>query len=91
MVAVEAGEPALGNQHDHSEERTVTRDVDGLGDEIAPVRMVRQNDGSGSMRDTEEEAGDETEIRDLFDLDQKAAKEAGVQLDGDMSDEPQLD
>lgn len=50
-----------------------------------------EDDGSGSLHDTEEQAGDEGEMRDLLDLDEKEAQEAGVLLDGSMQDEPQLD
>ena len=51
----------------------------------------RDRDGIGSLHDTSEEEGDETEIADSFDLDEREAREAGVALDGDMRDEPRLD
>ncbi|HVA59550.1 MAG TPA: hypothetical protein VNG13_03310 [Mycobacteriales bacterium] len=48
------------------------------------------SDRSGSLRDTEEAAGDEGELGDLFTLDRTEAREAGVDLD-DSEDEPVID
>ena len=41
----------------------------------------RDQDGVDSLRDTQQEAGDETAVGDLFVLDHEAAREAGVELD----------
>jgi hypothetical protein len=46
-------------------------------------------DGVASLRDTEAEAGDEGEMRDRFDMDDREARELGVDLDG--RDEPEPD
>ncbi|MCW2543213.1 MAG: hypothetical protein JWM40_765 [Frankiales bacterium] len=61
------------------------------GDDGPDLVSPRADDGSGSLRDTAEEAGDETEVRDLFDLDEREATELGVHLEGSMVDEPRLD
>lgn len=45
-------------------------------------------DGVASLRDTEAEAGDESEIRDRFDMDDREARELGVDLDGRDEPEP---
>ena len=47
-------------------------------------------DGVASLRDTDAEAGDEEELDDLFDRDEKEARELGADLDDDW-DEPKLD
>jgi hypothetical protein len=47
-------------------------------------------DGVASLRDTEAEAGDESEIRDRFDMDDREARELGVDLDGRDEPEPDL-
>jgi hypothetical protein len=51
----------------------------------------RDRDGVGSLRDTEEEQGDESELDDLFDVDESEARESDAELDGDPFDEPRLD
>jgi len=51
----------------------------------------REQDGVGSMRDTEAEAGDEAEITDDFDMDDREARELGVNLDNRDEPEPRLD
>jgi hypothetical protein len=51
----------------------------------------RDRDGVGSLRDTEAESGDEEELDDLFDLDERAAREVGGEFDGGTGDEPALD
>lgn len=48
-------------------------------------------DGVSSLRDVEAEAGDEQELRDDFDLDEREARELGVALDRTEPDEPPLD
>ena len=51
----------------------------------------RERDGVGALHDTEAEAGDETELTDLFDLDRVEAHELGVDLDPADGGESQLD
>lgn len=53
--------------------------------------LARERDGVASMRDTDEEQGDETELTDDFDLDQTAARESGVDLDRLGGETPRLD
>jgi hypothetical protein len=48
-------------------------------------------DRDGDLRDTEEEQGDESELDDLFDLDETEARESDADVDGDARDEPRLD
>ena len=43
-----------------------------------------------SLRDTEEEQGDEAEVDDLYVFDEKAAREVGADFSGDQRDEPRL-
>jgi hypothetical protein len=47
----------------------------------------QDQDGVGSLRDTEAETGDESEIGDDFDMDDREARELGVDLD--ERDEPE--
>jgi hypothetical protein len=54
-------------------------------------RLDRDRDGVGSLRDTDAEQGDDSELDDLFDLDESEAREADADLDGDARDEPRLD
>ena len=64
------------------------------GDEIISLDAPRHNrdrDGVDSLRDTDAEQGDESEIDDLFDLDQREARDSATDLDGDPRDEPNLD
>ena len=58
-------------------------------DELA-VSLSRDRDGVESLRDTEAEQGDEESLDDLFDLDDREAKELGVSLDGREEPEPGL-
>lgn len=51
----------------------------------------RDRDGVGSLRDTDEEQGDETELTDEFELDQTAARESGADLDRLGGETPRLD
>jgi hypothetical protein len=67
-----------------------------LGDDDAspddPLAEVsRDRDGVGSLHDTEAEAGDEEEVGDDFDIDEREARELGVQLDRGDDSEPTLD
>jgi hypothetical protein len=50
----------------------------------------RDRDGIGSLRDVQEEAGDESEVEDLFELDVVEARERGVNLDAVDEDESRL-
>ena len=50
-----------------------------------------ERDGVGALHDTEAEAGDETELADMFELDRAEARELGVDLDPVDRDERQLD
>jgi len=64
------------------------------GDEIISLDAPRHNrdrDGVDSLRDTDAEQGDEAELDDLFDLDEREARDTATHLDGDPSDEPHLD
>ena len=50
-----------------------------------------ESDGVASLHDVESEAGDETEVKDLFTLDRAEASELGIALDPVDDEEPQLD
>jgi hypothetical protein len=50
----------------------------------------RDRDGVSALRDTEAEAGDENEIDDDFDMDDREAAELGVDLDDRDEPEPRL-
>jgi hypothetical protein len=58
-------------------------------DDDEPAGRDVDQDGVASLRDTEAEAGDESQIRDAFDMDDREARELGVDLDG--RDEPEPD
>ena len=64
-------------------------DPDDDADDLA-VSLSRDRDGVQSLRDTEAEQGDEQSLDDLFDLDDREAKELGVSLDGRDEPEPGL-
>jgi hypothetical protein len=49
---------------------------------------TRDQDGVDSLRDTEAEAGDEQGIADDFDMDDREARELGVNLDDRDEPEP---
>lgn len=51
----------------------------------------RDRNGVASLRDTQEESGDEEEVADAFDIDEREARELGVDLEGGTDDEPRLD
>lgn len=59
--------------------------------ELDVAHAGRDHDGVGALRDTEAEAGDETEIRDAFDMDDREARELGVDLDDRDEPEPGFD
>ena len=48
----------------------------GEGDDVG-----KERDGARSLRDLQEESGDEDEIDDLYAIDRREAHEAGVELD----------
>jgi hypothetical protein len=54
-------------------------------------QAARDRDGVTSLRDTEEEQGDENEVTDDFDMDQDEAKELGIDLDRTGGETPRLD
>jgi hypothetical protein len=54
-------------------------------------RGDRDRDGVDSLRDTESEQGDDSELDDLFDLDKSEARDLDVELDSDGGEEPVLD
>lgn len=60
-------------------------------DEIADDEARRDRDGVASMRDVEAEAGDDDQAVDVFDLDDREARELGVRLDDPDGPEPRLD
>jgi hypothetical protein len=66
----------------HDSSRDVSLDAPGTD---------RDRDGVASLHDTEAEAGDETEVADLFDLDRTEARALGVELDRADRGESQLD
>jgi hypothetical protein len=51
----------------------------------------RGRDGVSSLQDTESEQGDEEGLDDVYYLDDREAREAGVALDGRDEPEPRLD
>ena len=69
---------------------TTQDEANGPEVEVVSVHTSHEDDGSCSLHDTDEESGDEVQVHDLFDLDEKAAEEVGAHLDGSMKDGPQL-
>jgi hypothetical protein len=55
------------------------------------VSDPRDRDGAASLRDTDEEQGDESAVTDGFVLDRAAAEESGADLDRIGGETPQLD
>jgi hypothetical protein len=51
----------------------------------------RDRDGVDSLRDTESEQGDESELDDLFDLDRTEARELDADVEEDAGEIPRLD
>ena len=62
-------------------------DDDGAAD-VDRAHVGRDQDGVDSLRDTEAEAGDESEVVDDFDMDDREARELGVDLDDRDEPEP---
>jgi len=60
-------------------------------EESTDSEAQRDRDGVASLRDTQEESGDEDELADTFDLDEREAREVGVELDGGVGNESRLD
>jgi len=54
-------------------------------------RGDRDRDGVDSLRDTQAEQGDESELDDLFDIDKSEARELDADLDDDDGEVPRLD
>jgi hypothetical protein len=52
--------------------------------------LERDRDGVTSLRDTDEEQGDEAEVDDLYVFDETAAREVDADFNGDQRDEPKL-
>jgi hypothetical protein len=50
-----------------------------------------ERDAVAALHDTEAEAGDESELADIFDLDRSEARELGVELDRADRGESRLD
>ena len=70
---------------------TDDRDPDGRDPSLDDWPVDLEQDGVASLRDTEAEAGDEGELTDLFDVDQREARELGADLDEADPDESRLD
>jgi hypothetical protein len=54
-------------------------------------RVDRDRDGVASLRDTQSEQGDESEVEDSFILDETEARALDIDFTGDQRDEPRLD
>lgn len=54
-------------------------------------RLERDQDGVSSLRDTEAEAGEDEEVTDEFDMDDREAQEIGADLDDRDEPEPGFD
>ena len=62
-----------------------------LGDvSLDAPNIERDRDGVTSLRDTDEEQGDEAEVDDLYVFDETAAREVDADFTGDQRDEPKL-
>ncbi|MDQ1538272.1 MAG: hypothetical protein QOE58_2665 [Actinomycetota bacterium] len=69
-------------------------DPDDLANDEASELVVDASgsrDRGGSLRDTQEESGDEEGLTDAYDMDDREARELGVQLDDRDEPEPGLD
>lgn len=64
---------------------------DGGADDIDLTIQGRDQDAVAALRDTEAEAGDEDELDDLYDMDDREARQLGVDLDDRDEPEPRLD
>lgn len=59
-------------------------------DERLDVPKDRESDPVAALRDVESEAGDEEELTDTYDMDDRAARELGADLDDRDEPEPGL-
>jgi hypothetical protein len=59
-------------------------------DERLDEPKERESDPVASLRDVEAEAGDEEELTDAYDMDDRAARELGANLDNRDEPEPGL-
>jgi hypothetical protein len=66
--------------------RTDTPDADPFADDPSD-----EQDPISSLHDTQEEGGDEEEVVDRLTLDEREARELGVELDPVDGEEPRLD
>jgi len=57
----------------------------------AAPASTRDQDGVASLRDTEAEAGDDEEVTDDYDMDDREAREIGADLDDRDEPEPGFD
>jgi hypothetical protein len=64
-------------------------DADDGDADVDAIHAGRDQDGVESLRDTEAESGDESGLADAFDMDDREARELGVNLDD--RDEPEPD
>ena len=66
---------------------------DELPDDVAALLPVasRDRDGIASLRDVQEESGDEAGVHDAYDMDDREASELGVRLDARDEPEPDLE
>lgn len=64
-----------------------------LPDDVAALLpdASRERDGVSSLRDVQEESGDEAGVRDAYDMDDQEARELGIQLDARDEPEPDLE
>ncbi len=68
-----------------------TDEDDVVLDEAQDSQTRRDRDGVASLRDIEAEAGDEDEVTDSYDMDDREARQLGVDLDGRDEPEPGLE
>jgi hypothetical protein len=68
---------------------SLSDDGDDGNADVDRAHAGRDQDGVESLRDTEAETGDESELSDAFDMDDREARELGVNLDD--RDEPEPD
>jgi hypothetical protein len=60
-------------------------------DDSRDLPINREQDGVAALRDTEAESGDEAGLVDTYDMDDREARELGIDLDGRNEPEPRLD
>lgn len=80
-----------GSIDDNGDDGDVSGDSEGQDVVSLDAPLVdRDRDGVGSLRDVDSEQGDESEVDDLFSLDETAARELDIDFAGDQRDEPRL-